>query len=154
MCVLSDPGFATQLGESSDPVGAPGAKKMGLSPQEIAKIKEEWDLKQRLKADKKEKTSSDPSSDSPNPDPSKDGDKSKDDDKKSPTSTSTPPIPGSLPSSGTSTPTATKPTHQRYSLHRDFFAMRLAEHRKRRQAKQMQELAPRLPGAPRGGVGS
>lgn len=120
----SDPGFATQLGESSDPVGAPGAKKMGLSTEEIAKIKEEWELKQRLKKDKADKSKASTSTD----DTSKDGDSEKE--KKSSTPTS--PLPGSLPVSGTSTPNSAKPTHLRYSLHRDFFAMRLGEHRKRK----------------------
>ena len=41
-------------------------------------------------------------------------------------------------------------THQRYTLHRDFFAMRLAVHRKRRQSAQAKEVAPRLPITPRG----
>lgn len=117
---------------------------MGLSTEEIAKIKEEWELKQRLKKDKTDKSKTSTSTD----DTSKDGDSEKE--KKSSTPTS--PLPGSLPVSGTSTPNAAKPTHLRYSLHRDFFAMRLGEHRKRKQAKQMQELAPRLPGAPRGGI--
>ncbi|KAF8271743.1 hypothetical protein EI94DRAFT_1719918 [Lactarius quietus] len=59
-----------------------------------------------------------------------------------------PPVPGALgspPAASNATP-----THKRYSLHRDFYAMRQAEHRRKRQTKQMQELAPRLPGAPRG----
>lgn len=144
---ISDPGFATQLGESSDPVGAPGAKKMGLSPEEIAKIKEEWELKQRLKKDSKPDKSKDATS---TDDTSKDKDGDKEKKPSSPGSASPSPSSGS----GVSTPSAAtaKPTHQRYSLHRDFFAMRLGEHRKRKQAKQMQELAPRLPGAPRGGI--
>lgn len=149
LSTISDPGFATQLGESSDLVGAPGAKKMGLSPEEIAKIKDEWELKQRLKKEKTDKSKDSTSTDDSSKDNNKDGDK----EEKKP-STPTSPLPGSLPTSGTSTPSAAKPTHQRYSLHRDFFAMRLGEHRKRRQAKQMQELAPRLPGAPRGGISS
>lgn len=139
-CMLSDPGFATQLGESSDPVGAPGAKKMGLSPEEIAKIKEEWELKQRLKKEKPDKSKDSTSASTDGTSTDKDGDKEKKPASPSPASPSTP---------GAAT---AKPTHQRYSLHRDFFAMRLGEHRKRKQAKQMQELAPRLPGAPRGGI--
>jgi len=53
---------------------------------------------------------------------------------------------------GSGSGTAT-PTHKRYSLHRDFFTMRQAEHRRKRQTKQTQELAPRLPGAPRSLLG-
>jgi hypothetical protein len=53
---------------------------------------------------------------------------------------------------GTWSPSPPTPAHQRYTLHRDFFAMRLAEHRKQRQTSQAKALAPRLPGAPRGGL--
>ncbi|KAJ7591368.1 AAA-ATPase Vps4-associated protein 1-domain-containing protein [Mycena floridula] len=40
------------------------------------------------------------------------------------------------------------PSHEKFQLHRDFFAMRLQEHRKRRQTAQAKELAPRFPGVP------
>ena len=40
-------------------------------------------------------------------------------------------------------------SHQRYELHRDIFAMRQGIHRKRKQAVQAKEIAPRLPAAPR-----
>ena len=40
------------------------------------------------------------------------------------------------------TPVARTPTHQRFTLHRDMFALRLSEHRKRRQVAQAKELAP------------
>ena len=56
---------------------------------------------------------------------------------------SSPPAPAAAAS-----PAPPAPTHQRYTLHRDIFALRLAEHRRRRQAAQAKELAPRLPGAP------
>jgi len=50
---LTDPGFATALGESVDgPVGGP--RKMGLSPEEIAKVKEEWEERQKKKNGKGE----------------------------------------------------------------------------------------------------
>ncbi|ETW84257.1 hypothetical protein HETIRDRAFT_381711 [Heterobasidion irregulare TC 32-1] len=134
---LSDPGFATQLGESRDGIGASAVKKIGLSAEEIAKVKEEWEEKQRLKKEKAEQK--------------KDKDAVKDEgtgkDKSQTKDSANTPSP-STPSAPTPT-AATTPSHERYSLHRDFFAMRLAEHRKRRQTKQMQELAPRLPGAPR-----
>lgn len=55
-------------------------------------------------------------------------------------------------SSSLSTPGT--PAHQKYTLHRDIFALRLAEHRKQRQTAQAKELAPRLPGAPRGSLPS
>ncbi|KAK7060272.1 hypothetical protein VNI00_001037 [Paramarasmius palmivorus] len=136
---LNDPGFATQVGEASD--AASGARKMGLSAEEIEKVKKEWEEKQKAKKDKekekeKEKTDND-----------KEKEEKKDDDKKSKETT-----PKSPPISPPSTSPSPGPTHQRYTLHRDFFAMRLAEHRKRRQATQAKELAPRLPGAPRGDI--
>ncbi|KAI0332459.1 DUF1742-domain-containing protein [Cubamyces sp. BRFM 1775] len=120
---LSDPGFASQVGASNDGVGAGGAKKLGLSPEEIAKVKEEWEERQKKKTEKaKEKE--------------KEKDKAKDGKD----------IPGSL--SPATPPTPPTPSHQRYTLHRDIFALRLAEHRRRRQTVQAKELVPRLPGAP------
>ncbi|RDX53587.1 DUF1742-domain-containing protein [Lentinus brumalis] len=136
---LSDPGFASQVGTSNDGVGAGGAKKMGLSPEEIAKVKAEWEERQKKKTEKKDKEKD------------KDKDKDKDDDdneaKDGEKKKST--LPGSLsPPSASATPAPATPKHQRYTLHRDIFALRLAEHRRRRQAAQAKELAPRLPGAP------
>ena len=49
---LSDPGFASQVGNANDGVGAGGAKKMGLSPEEIAKVKAEYEERQKKKAEK------------------------------------------------------------------------------------------------------
>jgi hypothetical protein len=106
---LIDPGFATAMGESSDGVG--GARKMGMSPEEIAKVKEEWEEKQKKKQEKekvKEKEKKDES---------KDGDEQKDKDKKG-TDTKTFKAPGS----NSSTPIPQTPTHQRFTLHRDYFA--------------------------------
>ncbi|ESK93711.1 hypothetical protein Moror_1409 [Moniliophthora roreri MCA 2997] len=142
---LSDPGFASQVGEAND--GASGARKLGLSSEEIAKVKAEWEEKQRLKEKKeKEKEKDDKAKDDKTKDDKKD-DKKDDEDEK----------PKSKPASPTTaTPSSPSPspgaTHQRYTLHRDFFSMRLAEHRKRRQATQAKELAPRLPGAPRSDI--
>ena len=100
-------------------------------------MKEEWEEKRRLKKEKAEQK--------------KDKDAVKDEetgkDKSQMKDSANTPLP-STPSAPAPTAAAT-PSHERYSLHRDIFAMRLAEHRKRRQTKQMQELAPRLPGAPR-----
>lgn len=135
---LSDPGFASSVGEAGDAAG--GARKLGLSSDEIAKIKEEWDEQQRRKADRlKEKQKA---NDKDKEGDGKDSEKAKAADTKVPGAlTSSSPSPGPSP-----TPTA---SHQRYSLHRDFFAMRLAVHRKRRQTAQAKEIAPRLPSAPR-----
>jgi len=134
---LTDPGFATQVGESTDGVTGGGAKKLGLSAEEIAKVKEEWEERQKKKQKEKEQTEKEKDKDKE----AKDKDEKKDDKSKSSTpKASTSPTPSPQPST---------PTHQRYTLHRDIFAMRLAEHRKRRQTTQAKELAPRLPGAPR-----
>ncbi|KAH9180014.1 VPS4-associated protein 1 [Lactarius sanguifluus] len=119
---LSDPGFATEIVDPNAP------KEAVVSKEEIARVKAEWEAKEeaRKKKDNKGKKSSD----------------------KSPSPSSS--VPGSLPPIPAASSSGTTLTHKRYSLHRDFYAMRQAEHRQRRQAKQMQELAPRLPGAPRG----
>ncbi|KAH9850045.1 VPS4-associated protein 1 [Lenzites betulinus] len=136
---LTDPGFASQVGTSNDGVGAGAAQKMGLSPEEIAKVKAEWEERQKKKAEKAKEKSED------SKEKDKDTDKdAKDSDEKKKAATK---VPGSL-SPPSTTPTPPTPTHQRYTLHRDIFSLRLAEHRRRRQAVQAKELAPRLPGAP------
>jgi hypothetical protein len=107
--------------------------KIGISVEEIAKLREEWEEKQRRKKEKeKEKADKDKTADS----------EKKEDDGKSEKS---PKVPGSLPTSGFLTP---RPTHEKYILHRDIFALRVSEHRRRRQTSQVKDLAPRLPGAP------
>ncbi|KAI0346889.1 DUF1742-domain-containing protein [Trametopsis cervina] len=129
---LSDRGFATQVGETQDGVDAGGARKLGLSSEEIEKAKEK----------EKEKEAE-----------SKDGEKDKDKEKekaKDSKKDTKAPTPSPASSSAASTPGTPPPaTHQRYTLHRDIFALRLAEHRKRRQATQAKALAPLLPSAPR-----
>ncbi|KAJ4472171.1 DUF1742-domain-containing protein [Lentinula aciculospora] len=132
---LTDRGFASPISESSD--GVNGAQKLNLGPEEIAKVKEEWEEKQKLKAEKeKGKTT-------------EDGSDNKDDEKQKKEGVPSPKPPGALPHPIPQKPSA---SHQRFTLHRDIFTMRLTEHRKRRQATQAKELAPRLPGAPRGDV--
>lgn len=111
--------------------------------EEITKVKQEWEEQQKRKnerevAKKKEKD------DKEKADKEKEEEKGKDSDKKPSKAL------GSL-SAASSTPPS-PPTHQRFSLHRDIFALRLSEHRKRRQAAQTKLLAPRLPGAPSGGL--
>lgn len=115
-------------------MGAGGAK-MGLSPEEIAKVKQEWEERQKNKESKKKDKGA-----------SQDGD-GNGDKKAEEKSSKSPPGSASPPSTATSPPT--KPSHERYTLHRNIFALRLAEHRRRKQATQAKELAPRLPGAPR-----
>ncbi|KAI0092463.1 VPS4-associated protein 1 [Irpex rosettiformis] len=135
---LSDRGFATLLGETGDGVGAGGAKKLGLSSEDIAKVKEQWEERQKRKQEKeKEKEKEKGSKDA------KKEDKDKDKDDTKPAKAPTPPAAVSNPSP------APPAAHQRYSLHRDVFAMRLADHRRRRQTSQAQALAPMLPSAPR-----
>lgn len=134
---LSDPGFASQVGTSNDGVGAGAAQKMGLSTEEIAKVKAEWEERQKKKTEKAKEKEKEKETDNEK-DANDNDDKEKKDSKK---------IAGSL-SPPSTTPTPPTPTHQRYTLHRDMFALRLAEHRRRRQTVQAKELAPRLPGAP------
>ncbi|KAJ3906050.1 DUF1742-domain-containing protein [Lentinula edodes] len=139
---LTDRGFASlsSVGENSD-----GARKLDIRPEEIAKVKEEWEEKQKKKK-KADKEKEEEKQKSAREESDKDDEKQKDEGtSKSPS----PKLSGSLSPLATPSPSA---THQRFILHRDIFAMRLAEHRKRRQTTQAKELAPRLPGAPRGDV--
>ncbi|KAF9222056.1 DUF1742-domain-containing protein [Gyrodon lividus] len=140
---LTDRGFATR---ALDPESE---TKIGASLEEIAKVKEEWERKQRRKKEEKEKAERD--KDKEKDTEGKDKDKGAEDGKKAevsqekkPESTKT----SSSSESGQSTPS--RPVHERYILHRDIFALRVADHRRRRQAAQAKDLAPRLPGAPRG----
>ncbi|THV05426.1 DUF1742-domain-containing protein [Dendrothele bispora CBS 962.96] len=141
---LSDRGFASPVGEDGD--GAGGVKKIGLSAEEISKVKEEWEERQKKKAEKEKAKEEEKEKEKDN----KEGESKEDKEVKSKNKEKSTALPGSLPSPGTATPP--KPTHERYTLHRDFFAMRLAEHRKRRQAAEAKEIAPRFPGVPKGGV--
>ncbi|KAI0317742.1 VPS4-associated protein 1 [Amylostereum chailletii] len=135
---LNDAGFATRVEEP----------KSDVTAEAIAKVKEEWEASQKRKekarADK-EKASAKAS---PDKDETEDGEGKAD--KKTETKSPSPPgsMPGALSPASPSTPST--PAHEKYALHRHMFAMRQDDHRKRRQVKQMQELAPRLPGAPRG----
>lgn len=122
---LSDHGFATRVLEPES------ENKIGISVEEIARLREEWEEKQRRKKEK-EKVDKDKTAD---------GEKKEDDGRSEKSSK----VPGSLPTSGSLTP---RPTHEKYILHRDIFALRVSEHRRRRQTSQVKDLAPRLPGAP------
>jgi len=110
-----------------------------LSAEEIAQLKAEWEERQKRKEEKaKEKET-----DKGNGDTKDDG-KSKDESgkDKSPPKAASP----------TPAPTPQQPSHEKYALHRDIFALRTAEHRKRKQTAQAKDLAPRLPPAPRSTV--
>ena len=131
---LKDPGFASRI--TDDP-----SSKPALSAEEIARIKADLEEKQKRNAEKAKEKEGDKEKGE-----GKDGAKSKEDsseDKKTKTPQKvTSPAP---------TPTQ-QPSHEKYALHRDMFALRTAEHRRRRQTAQAKELAPRLPGAPRSSV--
>ena len=121
-----------------------------MSKEEIARVKAEWEAKEARKKAKENGKSGAEGKEAERE--AAGGDGKKNDGAKSPS----PSIPGGVSSSPSSSSppsgssAAATSTHKRYSLHRDFYAMRQAEHRRRGQTKQMQELAPRLPGAPRG----
>jgi hypothetical protein len=122
-----------------------------VSKEEIARVKAEWETKEARKKGKDKDAKGKETGESGGKDAEGEGEMAEGGKKgaKSPS----PPVPGGLPSSLTATGSgAATPTHKRYSLHRDFFAMRQAEHRRKRQTKQMQELAPRLPGTPHGSL--
>ena len=129
------------MGSTNDGVGPGGAKKMGLSPEEIAKVKAEWEERQKKKAEKAKEKEKEKEKE-------KDADKEGGDKDAKDSERKKASPPGSLSPPSSASPAPATPTHQRYTLHRDIFALRLAEHRRRRQAAQAKELAPRLPGAP------
>ena len=138
---LTDPGFANPV-EGSDSTG--GARKPGLSPEEIAKVKQDWEDLQSRKKEKEEAKKKEKDDKEKTENEKADGKEDKE------TGKQTSKVPGAwTPASLTSPPST--PTHQRFTLHRDIFALRLSDHRKRRQAAQAKLLAPRLPGAPQGG---
>jgi hypothetical protein len=118
-----------------------------VSKEEIARVKAEWEAKEARKKKAKENGSG------------RGGGaegkekKEKKEDSETQSKSPSPSIPGGVSSSSPAGPSAAAtPAHKRYSLHRDFYAMRQAEHRRKRQTKQMQELAPRLPGTPHGSL--
>jgi len=124
---LTDPGFAT-------PVTPEPSSAVKVSEAEIKKIKEEWEAKQKLKRGKEaEEVKKDGSKDTK--DNSKDAvaKTDKDTEKSSP---------------GVVTAQPTQPSHPRFTLHRQIFAMRLSEHKKRRQAQVAKTVAPKLPSVP------
>jgi hypothetical protein len=111
---LSDRGFASPFEDAN---AAVEAKKAGLSAEEIAKVKEEWEERQKKKAEKEKEREKEKEKEK-----GKDSDQKEEGEKKSKVkedkdkSTS---LPGSLPSSPSPGP---KLTHERYTLHRDYFA--------------------------------
>lgn len=122
---LSDPGFATLQAPTASP--SPNA-----SPEEIAKIKEEWEAKQKKKEEaQKEKEKE-----------KKDGEEKKESTEEKPKVTSPKPMSQVPATAGPSTP-----KHDKYVLHRQFYQMRLTDHRRQRQKKEAEAFAPKLAGA-------
>ncbi|KAJ7233148.1 VPS4-associated protein 1 [Mycena haematopus] len=140
---LTDPGFASPF------VDPAAASKPALSQEDIGKVVAEWEDRQKRKKEKekadKEKADKDKSDKDKDKDAKAASDKDSKDIAKDKVENDSLKVPGSL-----SPKPATTPTHERFTLHRDMFSLRLGEHRKRRQAAQAKDLAPRLPGAPRG----
>ncbi|KAI9466712.1 DUF1742-domain-containing protein [Lactarius psammicola] len=147
---LADPGFATEIVDPNAP------KEVVVSKEEIARVKAEWETKEEARKKKDNEAKAATGDKGGGAAEGGAGEKKSDDDDKKKSSDKSPspssPVPGSLPSPSAASKSGATPTHKRYSLHRDFYAMRQAEHRRRRQTKQMNELAPRLPGAPRGSL--
>lgn len=131
---LTDPGFATPIASSPSPAASPAPK---LSEEEIKKIAEEWHAKQKAKKEADEAAN--------DKDKAKgtDGDKDKDEAAK-------PKSPAKKPTTPAPAAPTPKPAHPQFALHRQIFAMRQTEHRKRRQAAQAKQVAPKLPITPRG----
>lgn len=125
---LDDRGFATKFKE--DPEGV-----KGVTEEEIARVKAEWEAKQKNKS-------------------AKDRDRDKGAPERSSKDNEEQQISQQLQRNSHQTigSRATTLIHDKYSLHRDFFAMRQAEYRKRRQVAQAKALAPCFPGAPLGQV--
>ena len=141
---LTDPGFATR---APDP--DPDPKKPAVSAEEIAKVKQEREEKQQQKKDKAQEKKEDGGENVADKEvEGKDADagaKADASQEKKPANAVSP-----APSTSPSETPAPRSTHERYVLHRSIFALRTADHRRRRQAAQTKSLAPRLPGTPSG----
>ena len=113
---LKDPRFASRIADDTP-------SKPGLSAEEIAQIRADWEEKQKCKAEKaKEKEAEKEKGDS------KDGGRSKDESCKDDSTKTPPKVTSPAPA-----PTPQQPSHEKYALHRDMFALRTAEHRRRKQ---------------------
>jgi len=127
---LIDPGFATLI---VDPSPAAPAAKPALSEEQLRKVKEDWEARQKKM--KEAAAAAD-----------KDGETKKDDARPAKAmETKKPPV------QLFTSPNA-EPTHQKYTLHRQVLAMRVNALKKKQQASQAKAVAPRLPFVPRGGV--
>ncbi|KAF8558806.1 DUF1742-domain-containing protein [Imleria badia] len=155
---LTDRGFATRAPEPE-----PEPRKPSVSPEEIAKVKQEWEEKQRQKKDKEKdkdkvqgkeggqvdgeaKSDTEGTEGVPKDAEGKEADVGTKADSKQEKKPANAVI---VPSASPSEEPTSRPTHERYVLHRDIFALRNTDHRRRRQAAQTKDLVPRLPGAPK-----
>ena len=127
---LEDRGFATKITDDG-PAASPS-----VSAEEIARVREEYEARQKRKAEEKEKKAAE--------DKEKEKDKEKEASKKDTKASSKPTTPAPA-----TPPTPATPKHEKYALHRDMFLMRQSEHRRRRNAAQAKDVAPRIPAAPR-----
>ena len=127
--------------------GVSGTRSSTVSEEEIQKAKEEYEARQKKRKEKEEKEKEDKKGKDVSTKDEKDGVEKKEREKAEEKKAATVQSPSS--SGGSSPPTN---THQRYTLHREIFAMRLDIHKKRRQAAQAKNIAPRLPSAPRGSL--
>lgn len=113
-----------------------------MSAEEIAQVKADWEERQKRKGEKaKEKETEKGKGEGEDDGKSKDGSSKNKAIKTPPKATSPAPAPASQQQS-----------HEKYTLHRDIFALRTGEHRRRKQTAQAKELAPKLPTAPRNTV--
>ena len=117
-----------------DPAPAAPTPKPALNEEELKKIKEEWEERQKKKKEAAAAAAA-----------NKDGETKKDDAKPAAMENKKP------PAQLFTSPNA-EPTHQKYTLHRQIFAMRVNALKKKQQASQAKAIAPRLPIVPRGGV--
>ncbi|KAG8985513.1 hypothetical protein FRB94_004875 [Tulasnella sp. JGI-2019a] len=120
---LTDPGFATPLASETP--------KPQISAEEIARVKKEYEEKQQAKKEKVKE---------------KEKEKEKTDEDWKDEKALKPKVSTPSPSTPATPPAVPLP---RFVLHRQIYQMRCDEHRKRRQAKQVREVAPKLPIAPR-----
>jgi len=146
---LTDPGFATAVEPD------PSSSKVNLSEDDLKKIKEEWEERQRKKkeqeeqaAKEKEKASKESSSTAASWLGWATGSGSSNNANSSSTPTTSAPSKKAQLPSLFSAPDAV-PSHQKFVLNRQIFAMRQAEVRKKRNQTQANAVAPRLPIVPR-----
>ncbi|KAF8607639.1 DUF1742-domain-containing protein [Ceratobasidium sp. AG-I] len=125
---LSDPNFAVL--QAPAPSASPS-----VNAEEIARIKEEWEAKQKRKKEEAEKAKKEAEE-------KKDGEKDKKDETTEKAKVASPKPASPAPvASGSATP-----KHDKYVLHRQFFTMRLTDHRRQRQKKEVDVMAPKLTG--------